>query len=355
MRLSERTRTGLLRFSVSLAVGIAGGAVFYELGMPLPFMLGPMLACMLASLAGLPLGTPGFVRPPMSAVIGAMIGTSFGPSTIANVATWRLPIAGLSIFLACCAVAGMFFFRVVMRYDTKTAYFSGMPGGLIDMVLLGEASGADGRKIALVHTTRIAIVTFIVPILTRWVSGAAGASATKATVSIFSVSPGFFLLFGATAIAGVGLGLLLRLPAPYFLGPMSVSAVLHMTGISDFKLPYEMVSVAQIVLGVTIGCRFVGMEARTICATFLAGFASTGMLLVITGLFAWGIGAYSDIPPLMLFLAYSPGGIAEMSMVALALNLDTALVVTHHVARIFLVGFGGPLVFQLAKGRSSRQ
>jgi hypothetical protein len=72
-------------------------------------------------------------------------------------------------------------------------------------------------------------------------------------------------------------------------------------------------------------------------------------LAFVTGLFAWAIGALSDIRPLVLFLAYSPGGIAEMGMVALALNLDTALVVTHHVARIFMVGFGGPLFFQLAR------
>ncbi|WP_454858344.1 AbrB family transcriptional regulator [Rhizobium binxianense] len=349
MPISERLNGALPRFVLSLVVGAAGGALFYWARMPLPFMLGPMLACMLASLARLPLGAPAFVRPPMSAVIGTMIGTSFGPHTLANVDTWPIPIAGLSLFLIACALCGVFFFRFVMNYDLKTAYFAGMPGGLVDMVLLGEAAGADGRKIALVHTTRIAIVTFAVPLLSRWLGGAQGPAGSRNTVSILAVSPDFFLWFAATAVAGIGLGFLLRLPARYFLGPMSASAVLHMTGVSDFKLPSELVSMAQIVLGVTIGCRFAGMGARTILATLSAGLGSTGMMLVVTGLFAWAIGALSDIHPLVLFLAYSPGGIAEMGMVALALNLDTALVVTHHVARIFMVGFGGPLFFQLAR------
>lgn len=336
------------RFTLSLFAGAAGAALFYCAGMPLPFMLGPMLACMLASLAKMPLGAPAYIRPPMSAVIGTMIGTSFGPSTLANIGAWPIPIAGLSLFLLGCAICGVLFFRFVMNYDLKTAYFSGMPGGLVDMVLLGEAAGADGRKIALVHTTRIAIVTFAVPMLSRWLGGAQGLAGARNTVSILSVSPSFFLLFVLTAVAGIAIGSLLRLPARYFLGPMSISAVLHMAGITDFKLPYEMVSLAQVVLGITIGCRFAGMEARAIITTLLAGLGSTGMLLVITGLFAWGIGTLSDIEPLVLFLAYSPGGIAEMGLVALALNLDTALVVTHHVVRIFLVGFGGPLFFHLA-------
>jgi membrane AbrB-like protein len=348
-RPTKRINDLLMRFVLSVAIGTFGGALFYYVGVPLPFMLGPLFACMVGSLARLPMSVPGFVRPPMSMVIGTMIGTSFGPNTLNNIGSWPLPIAGLSLFLVVCAICGIAFFRCVMRYDLKTAYFAGMPGGLIDMVLLGEASGADGRKIALVHTTRIVLVTLAVPILALWLGGAQGVTGLRNTISISSLPPSFILWFAVTALAGTGLGFLLRLPARYFLGPMLASAILHMSALSDFKLPYEMVTVAQVMLGTTIGSRFAGIPARDVLVTLTAGLVSTAILLAVTGLFAWGIGVFSNIHPLVLFLAYSPGGITEMGMVALALSLDPALVVTHHVSRIFLVSLGGPLFFQLGR------
>ena len=43
------------------------------------------------------------------------------------------------------------------------------------------------------------------------------------------------------------------------------------------------------------------------------------------------------MPLPLLVLAFVPGGIAEMSLVALALTDDPAFVATHHIVRIGLV------------------
>ena len=39
----------------------------------------------------------------------------------------------------------------------------------------------------------------------------------------------------------------------------------------------------------------------------------------------------------LLLLAFIPGGFTEMSLIALAMGLDPAFVVTHHSLRVFLV------------------
>ena len=39
----------------------------------------------------------------------------------------------------------------------------------------------------------------------------------------------------------------------------------------------------------------------------------------------------------MLLLAFIPGGFTEMSLIALAMGVDPAFVVTHHSVRVFLV------------------
>ena len=49
------------------------------------------------------------------------------------------------------------------------------------------------------------------------------------------------------------------------------------------------------------------------------------------------------------FLAFSPGGLPEMSLLALAMGADIAFVATLHIARITLVIAIAPLVFKLLK------
>ena len=48
-----------------------------------------------------------------------------------------------------------------------------------------------------------------------------------------------------------------------------------------------------------------------------------------------------------LVLAYSPGGLAEMSLVALAMNADIAYVASHHLVRISFVMMLAPLLFKI--------
>jgi hypothetical protein len=47
-------------------------------------------------------------------------------------------------------------------------------------------------------------------------------------------------------------------------------------------------------------------------------------------------------------LAYSPGGITEMTLTSVALGFDAAFVATHHVIRIVAITTLTPLAFALA-------
>ena len=58
-----------------------------------------------------------------------------------------------------------------------------------------------------------------------------------------------------------------------------------------------------------------------------------------------------DVRPIVL--AYSPGGLAEMSLIALSLGIETAFVATHHIVRIGLIVIAAPLVFRIFGGREA--
>ena len=47
-----------------------------------------------------------------------------------------------------------------------------------------------------------------------------------------------------------------------------------------------------------------------------------------------------------MLLAFSPGGIIEMSLIALALNIEVAFVACHHIVRVLIVIGGAAIGFE---------
>jgi membrane AbrB-like protein len=143
----------------------------------------------------------------------------------------------------------------------------------------------------------------------------------------------------------------LRLPARFMLAPMIGSAIVHMAGWTDFRLPVELIALAQIVIGTTIGARFAGMDRRLILKMLGVSVIAAAILLGTAAVFATAVSLVTDNHMDALLLAYAPGGLAEMSLVALALNIDIAFVVLHHVVRVLLVVSTATVAFDLIFGR----
>ncbi len=334
-----------LRFIAAVCVGATGGAAFVAIRAPLPWMLGSMVACAVASIAGWPIAAGSATRRPMAAVIGVVLGCSFHPGLWQLAREWWLPLAVLPVFLGIAALACVAWFRRVAGFDPATAYFAGMPGGIAEMVLMGGERGADERVVGLIHAARILLVVFALPFVLRLVHAPAATPVTPVTAQ--SAWPGAsLLLWGSVALfAGLLIGRALRLPAWHLMGPLAVSAALHASGITDFRVPAWLLASAQVGLGATIGCRFGGLTLRSFVRITALAAGSTLILLALTFGFALIIGSATGLDPALLALAYSPGGLAEMSVVALSLALEPGVVIVHHLARVVLVLLAAPLAF----------
>lgn len=342
-----------LNFMLAIGIGGAGGAIFALLGAPLPWILGSMTFCLVAALGRVPVKIPMKIRLPMSAVIGVMLGSSYTPQVLQSLSGWLIPLLGLTAFLFTAAVTGIAYFVHVARYDFKTAYFCGMPGGLMEMTLLGEQYGADIRKIALAHSARITLVIFALPFLISLIGDGSIVSGNSTAIGIRDLTEKDWGWFLATAAFGMCLGHFLRLPAKYLLGPMLVSVVVHLLGLSDFTPPWEIIIVAQIVIGASIGSRFAGDAFGEIVNIIRLSLGSTAILISLAVLFSVLVSLISDFAIVDLILAYSPGGLTEMGMIALALNIEVAFVASHHLFRIFCVtggaGFAARLQSRMTK------
>ncbi|MCX7355147.1 MAG: AbrB family transcriptional regulator [Alphaproteobacteria bacterium] len=339
------------RVLLALAIGAVGGAIFHQLDMPLAWMIGAMVATTFAALGGVKVAMPIPLRSFMVAVLGVMLGSAFTPNILGRVSEWGVTLAALFLYSVTVGSICFVLFLKIGRCDRVTAYFAAAPGGLTEMTVVGHALGGDERVISLVHTLRVLLIVLTIPFWFRALDGYDAAKRTVSEISILATPLSELALLAVIGLAGALAARLVRLPAPYLTGPIFSSAAAHLTGISDFRPPHELVAVAQVVVGAGIGCRFAGLHVRKVLHTLGLATCATAIMLAGTVAFSLLLHGTVDIPIPALVLAFALGGLAEMSLVALALGADAAFVSTHHIMRIVFVVVIAPWVFQMMERR----
>jgi uncharacterized membrane protein AbrB (regulator of aidB expression) len=73
------------------------------------------------------------------------------------------------------------------------------------------------------------------------------------------------------------------------------------------------------------------------------------ILAALAGAVAEAVVLLGLAPPVEAFLAFAPGGQAEMTVLAIVAGAELGFVVVHHLARIVLVILGAPLVLGLLR------
>lgn len=350
MPVIDQRFNGIGKQALALFIGIFGGLIAYHAGMPLPWMLGPLIGNTIAAMSRVPVRPPTRLRPFVIPVIGVLLGSGITAELFGLVQSWILTVLMLPVFLACAASISFTVYRRLGGYDPVTAYYAAMPGGLNEMMMLGAAAGGDERRVALAHAARVMVVILFVALFFGLVLGVtSGSRGASNWVTLDALSLADYAILGACAVAGTWLGTRVKLPAAPVFGPMILSGIAHVAGWVTVAPPTLLIIAAQITIGTIIGTRFAGATIKEVGRDLgLAAVASSGMLIVAV-LFAELIAWLGGIPTAQAFLAYSPGGLTEMSLLTLALEQDVAYVSVMHVIRITLVIAFAPLVFRLIR------
>ena len=347
------TPPAAIRFSptaivMALAIGAAGGGLASAGGVPLPWMLGSMGACLAATLCNLRLTVPVQVIGPMRVILGVLLGSTLTPDLLSQAREMAISVALLVLYIVAASLAGFRYFTRIGGIDRTTAFLSATPGGMYTMTAYADDIGADSARVALMQAARIVIVVMTLPFAIRWLAGGdSGAAAPLMQGRIADIDPADAVVLSVCALAGWAAASAARLPGAAIVGPMFASSVLHLTGLSMIHPPAILVIIAQVVLGASIGARFSGIGPADILRAILvsAGFVILMMIItVIAALCAlWLTGA----PLFVGILAYAPGGLTEMSLVAFGLGFNVGYVATLHFLRIMLITFAAPILFRI--------
>lgn len=342
-----------MRTVLTLVISAIGAAVFWFLHLPLPFLFGPMLASLLAALSGAPLRGTGQVSVAARTILGVAVGATVTPAVIGQVPQMLASVALIPVYIGLIALVGVPFFHKICKFDRATSYYAAMPGGLQDMVIFGQEAGGDVRALSLIHATRVLVIISIAPIILVQGFGADLTNPIGAPAAdIPATELGIMVL---AALIGWKGGEKLGLFGASILGPMIVTAALSLLGVVHFRPPAEAILFAQFFIGTGIGVGYVGVTVHELRRFVLAGVLYVAILAIVAALFTEVLVLSGLAGHLDGFLAFSPGGQAEMTVLAIIAGADLGFVVIHHLVRIVTVITGAPLAAQLFRLKGDKE
>lgn len=331
-----------LTIALTFALGGAGGLAARGAGMPLAMLLGPMLTVTAASALGLRLGgvapaVPQKWRYALVPIIGTAIGASFPPDFAGQALHWWLTMAALVLFIPLAHGLGYLIFSRLGRLSPPTAYFAAMPGGFIESLDMGERAGADMPLLIMLQFLRLILCIVLIPIGFSLIEGhavglAAGLSAGPRP-PLEGPDAALLLLIAAT---GWFVASRLRFPAAVLSGPLLLSGLAHALGLTHAVPPAWTVLVTQWVMGTSLGVRLSGFSRGQAGLALRLSLVHVGLMLAAASLVALLVAGPVGEPMAAVVLAFAPGGVTEMSLVALSLHLSAVYVTLHHLARIVL-------------------
>lgn len=331
------------RILATLLLAWAAAELCVALRTPLPWMIGPLFATSLVSMAGGPTESWGPARNAAQWTIGAALGLYFTPEVVSLIAgLWWAIALGIVWALWLGWLFGAWLYRLhaprmhgipapMMR---ATSYFSGAIGAASEMTLIAERENARTDLVAASHSLRLLIVTVTIPFALQW-SGLHGLDRLPATIRVVDWD-GLALLAVLTGAGALAMDKLRR-ANPWFMGALVVSMGLSMTGTTLSAVPQTWVNAAQLLIGVSLGVRFRADFLRTAPRWMASVAIGTYALMGLCGLFAAALSWACGLPWVTLLLGTSPGGITEMAITAKVLQLGVPVVTAFQVCRLIAV------------------
>ncbi len=343
----------------TLVIGAAGGFLLTALSFPLAWLAGPMALVAIAAVAGVPVGIPMRLRAFSFVLLGIAVGEAVEPEAVAQLGHWIPSLLLLALAVPLICVVGMLVVRRLSGCSVASGFYASTPGSLTTSVIMAEEAKADIPLVVLIQSARLVLLTLSFPLLIESLlpGQARGIGAPVAANEAWITAEQTALI--ATATAGGLLGKWIGLPVPMLMMPMFVSGLMNGLGWIDAPLPPWLLSFGLLVLGMSFGIRFTGVDVSLLRRIGIAGVGSIIATTLITVVFAFVVYEWLGVSFVAALLAFAPGGLETMTLIAVAFGIDPAFVGTHHFARMFamtaILPWTGPAVRWLARRMGERE
>jgi len=350
------------RLAVTFAVALASGWCFLQLGFPAPYLMGSLFGVWIGG--GLVtrlqphLGVARWFHKPVVLGLAVLIGATFNQAVLEQAEKWSLTLVTMLGTTIIVTVIGYQFLRRFRGYDPRLAILCSLPGGQAEALAMAREMVERDYVVALFHLVRVVIVFLTTPLLLRLIEGQAAVDRSNVALqtmpSIFDLPAADIITFILLGAVGMLIARQLRIPMPHLLGPMGLSTVFHLLGWADLPRVNEFVILAQLAIGGAVGARLAKVPFRELLDYLRDACANTAIILSAYLLATLVIVKVTRVSFLAAWLAFVPGGLYEVTLLALIFGFDVAFVAFHHTVRVMLIFLSLPALALRLGGESGK-
>ncbi|MFC5357654.1 AbrB family transcriptional regulator [Azospirillum himalayense] len=320
--------------ALGFALSVLGGWVAHRAGMPLPWLLGALAVTAVLAAFGRTVNVVA-LRSYALVLLGLGLGQSFSPTILLSIAQALPLIAGSSVLTIVTGLAAARIYIRMVGLDPKTAFFCGVPGGVVLMAIHAQRAGVSESHVTLAQTIRLMMVVVIYPLLIATVLphelAADGWSETATATSL-----PILVMWCLAGLGAAHVGRTLGLPNPWMLAPCVLAIALASSGSLPAHLPPLLIIMAQVVLGASLGARMTPDFIRSAGPLLLASVLSTLLLCALLLSLGALVSLWGGLPMTATLLGMAPGGMPEMAVTAHDMGASVPLVLGFHLVRVVL-------------------
>ena len=333
------------KFLLVILISIPSAIVADYFNIPLAWMLGPMLAVSVAALSGIKIKMPKLALSSILIVLGLHIGNYIDQNLINQMTEWVWTSIIMFVYILISILIVSKYLQKFSGYNVKTSIFSAAPGALGPLMILAEHEKSDLSQVATSHLIRLIIIITVIPFFV--VNYSTNEALTIEKFNYLDQNHFHLLILLIGSILLIFLFDKIGVPAALLSGTLVASGILQITEVASYKLPDESINFCLLILGASVGCRFADKSLKEVVGNSFHSLVAT-VILVVLGLLAAIVATYFvDTNFLTLLLSFSPGGIYEVAVIAIAFDLDPNFVAFHHIIRLLMILFTVPVILKI--------
>ncbi len=344
--------TDLVRLAVTFAMALAVGWGFMQAGIPAPYLMGSLFGVWFGGALVKPLqphlGVARWFHKPVVLGLGVLIGATFNQSVLAQADKWMVTLVTMVGTTIVVTAIGYAFLRRRRGYDPRLAIRCSVPGGQAEAIVMAREMVDKDYVVALFHLVRVVVVFVSTPLLLGIAEGREAVDRSNVALrdmpSIFALPPSDIMVFVGLGVAGFVIARACRVPMPHLLGPVGLSTLFHLTGWAELPRVNEFVILAQLAIGGAVGARLAKVPFRDLIDYLKDAFVTTALIVSAYFISTAAISFTTGNAFLTVWLAFVPGGLYEVTLLALIFGFDVAFVAFHHTIRVMMIFVALPML-----------
>ena len=333
------------KFLLVILISVPSAIIADYFNIPLAWMLGPMIITSIAALTGLKVKMPKLALSSILIILGIHIGNYIDQNLFNQMINWIWTSMIMLIYIIVSILIVSKYLQKYADYGQKASIFSAAPGALGPLLILAENEKTDLSQVATSHLIRLIIIITIIPIII--VNNTITETLMVDDFNYMSQNHFNLVMLIFTSIIFILIFDKIKVPAALLGGTLFASGLLQMTDVATYKLPDTSINFCLLILGASVGCKFAEKKFKDIANNSLHSLVATIILVLLGFIAAYVATFFVDTNILTLILSFSPGGIYEVAVIAIAFDLEPDFVAFHHIIRLLFILFMVPIILKV--------